>query len=85
MAFRGRVYPMPPHLSNVGSDLRRGMLLTFALPKKLGKRGLYWLKVHLANLAGKDKISFDERADYTDENMGSIPGCVEDPFVAESR
>ena len=79
MDFRGRVYPMPPHLSNVGSDLCRGML-TFAQPKKLGKRGLYWLKVHLANLAGKDKITFDERADYTDQNMENIRACVQDPF-----
>ena len=79
MDFRGRAYPMPPHLSNVGSDLCRGML-TFAHAKKLGKRGLYWLKVHLANFAGKDKISFDERADYTDQNMDNIRASVEDPF-----
>ena len=49
--FRGRAYPVPPHFSIVGSDLCRG-LLVFAHPKKLGRNGLYWLKVHLANLAG---------------------------------
>jgi len=49
--FRGRAYPVPPHLSIVGSDLCRA-LLVFAHPKPLGKNGLYWLKVHLANLAG---------------------------------
>lgn len=49
--FRGRAYPVPPHLSIVGSDLCRG-LLTFADSKALGENGLYWLKVHLANLAG---------------------------------
>ena len=49
--FRGRAYPVPPHLSIVGSDLCRA-LLVFAEPKALGENGLYWLKVHLANLAG---------------------------------
>lgn len=49
--FRGRAYPVPPHLSIVGSDLCRSLLM-FAHPKPLGKNGLYWLKVHLANLAG---------------------------------
>lgn len=79
MDFRGRAYPIPPHLSNVGSDLCRGML-TFANAKKLGPRGLYWLKVHLANLAGNDKITFDERADFTEQNMENVRAAVEDPF-----
>jgi len=77
--FRGRAYPVPPHLSNIGSDLCRGML-TFAESKPLGPRGLYWLKVHLANLAGNDKISFDDRAAFTDNNMENVRACVEDPF-----
>lgn len=71
--------PVPPHLSNVGSDLCRGML-TFAEAKPLGKRGLFWLKVHLANFAGKDKMSFDERAAYTDDNMANVRASVDDPF-----
>jgi hypothetical protein len=44
--FRGRAYPVPPHLNHLGSDICRG-LLKFAEKKPLGKRGLYWLKVHL--------------------------------------
>ena len=44
--FRGRAYPVPPHLSNVGSDLCRG-ILTFAESKPLGEHGLYWLKVRI--------------------------------------
>eukprot|EP00548_Thalassiothrix_antarctica_P005581 CAMPEP_0194132834 /NCGR_PEP_ID=MMETSP0152-20130528/3204_1 /TAXON_ID=1049557 /ORGANISM="Thalassiothrix antarctica, Strain L6-D1" /LENGTH=1031 /DNA_ID=CAMNT_0038828011 /DNA_START=95 /DNA_END=3190 /DNA_ORIENTATION=- len=83
MDFRGRAYPIPPHLSNVGSDLCRGML-TFAEKKPLGSRGLYWLKVHLANLAGNDKISFDNRAAFTEENMSNIRAAVENP-LGENR
>lgn len=55
-------------------------MLTFAEAKPLGNRGFYWLKVHLANLAGNDKISFDERASFTDENMENIRAAVDDPF-----
>ncbi|KAG7337255.1 DNA-directed RNA polymerase [Nitzschia inconspicua] len=77
--FRGRAYPIPPHLSNVGSDLCRGVL-TFADAKPLGKRGLFWLKVHLANFAGKDKMSFEARAEYIDNNMDNVRASVSDPF-----
>jgi DNA-directed RNA polymerase len=71
--------PVPPHLSNVGSDLCRGML-TFADAKPLGKKGLYWLKVHLANFAGKDKMSFDDRAKYVDDNIDKVRASVDNPF-----
>ena len=77
--FRGRAYPVPPHLSTVGSDLCRG-LLSFAKKKPLGKRGFYWLKVHLANLGGNDKVSFDDRAKHTEGNMERIRAAVDDPF-----
>eukprot|EP00523_Entomoneis_sp_CCMP467_P022963 CAMPEP_0168827670 /NCGR_PEP_ID=MMETSP0727-20121128/117_1 /TAXON_ID=265536 /ORGANISM="Amphiprora sp., Strain CCMP467" /LENGTH=1128 /DNA_ID=CAMNT_0008880841 /DNA_START=18 /DNA_END=3404 /DNA_ORIENTATION=- len=77
--FRGRAYPIPPHLSNVGSDLCRG-LLQFAKSKPLGPRGLYWLKVHLANFAGNDKITFDERVKFVDEHMDVVRRSAENPF-----
>jgi DNA-directed RNA polymerase len=80
--FRGRSYPVPPHLSNVGSDLCRGML-KFAEEKPLGQRGLYWLKVHLANFAGKDKMTFDARVKYVDDNMDHIRASASDPFAGE--
>eukprot|EP00804_Cyclotella_cryptica_P010684 CCRYP_005499-RB/>CCRYP_005499-RB protein AED:0.03 eAED:0.03 QI:288/1/1/1/1/1/4/386/1180 len=77
--FRGRAYPVPPHLSIVGSDLCRALLM-FAHPKPLGPNGLYWLKVHLANLAGANKMSFDGRAQFADDNMDNIRAAVNDPF-----
>jgi DNA-directed RNA polymerase len=58
--FRGRAYPIPPHLNHVGSDLCRG-LLRFAEGRPLGPRGLFWLKVHLANLMGQDKYAARHR------------------------
>lgn len=82
MDFRGRAYPIPPHLSNVGSDLCRGML-SFAEAKPLGPRGLYWLKVHLANLAGMNKMSFDARALLIEKHMDKVRCSAEDPFAGE--
>jgi len=60
LGFRGRAYPIPPHLNHIGGDLSRG-LLRFADAKFLGPRGFCWIEVHLANLYGYDKANFDER------------------------
>lgn len=65
MDFRGRLYPIPPHLNHMGPDIARG-LLEFSEGKKLGTSGLRWLKIHLANKMGKDKLSMADREDYVD-------------------
>ena len=54
MDFRGRAYPIPPHLNHMGNDLCRGMM-EFAEAKPLGKRGIEWLKIQIATLAGISK------------------------------
>ena len=61
MDFRGRVYPIPPHLNHMGADINRG-LLEFSKSKPLGENGLFWLKVHLANKIGQDKLPLYQRA-----------------------
>jgi DNA-directed RNA polymerase, mitochondrial len=55
-------------------------MLMFADGKPLGPRGLYWLKVHLANFAGKDKMTFDDRAAFVDEHIDSVMRSAIDPF-----
>jgi DNA-directed RNA polymerase len=77
--FRGRAYPVPPHLNHMGADVCRG-LLTFADSKPLGERGLRWLKIHLSNLMGKDKISMDDRAAYTEANMAEVMDSADRPL-----
>ncbi|GBP01415.1 DNA-directed RNA polymerase, mitochondrial [Eumeta japonica] len=52
--FQGRVYPLPPHLNHLGSDLARSMLI-FDQPKPLGVDGFSWLKLHCINLTGLKK------------------------------
>ena len=46
MDFRGRAYPMPPHLNHLGSDTSRG-ILQFAEGRALGEHGLEWLYVQV--------------------------------------
>ncbi|RYY32663.1 hypothetical protein EON62_05090, partial [archaeon] len=77
--FRGRAYPVPPHLNHMGADVCRG-LLVFAHGKPLGARGLRWLKIHLSNLMGKDKVSFDDREAYTEAHMEEVFKCYDDPL-----
>ncbi|KAI0753612.1 DNA/RNA polymerase [Fomes fomentarius] len=77
--FRGRAYPIPPHLSHIGDDLSRGLLL-FDEAKPLGARGLRWLKIHLANLYGYDKASFDERVQFVHDHLDDIYDSAERPL-----
>lgn len=44
--YRGRAYPISPHLNHIGNDLCRG-LLEYSERRPLGKSGLRWLKVKL--------------------------------------
>ncbi|KIJ06872.1 hypothetical protein PAXINDRAFT_41991, partial [Paxillus involutus ATCC 200175] len=77
--FRGRAYPIPPHLNHIGDDLSRGLLM-FAEAKPLGERGLRWLKIHLANLYGFDKGSFDERVEFVMKRLDDIYDSAEKPL-----
>jgi len=81
--FRGRAYPLPPHLNHIGDDVCRG-LLQFSEPKPLGKEGLFWLKVTTANLFGKDKVPFEERISFVDDSRELITAVARDPLSSES-
>ena len=77
--FRGRIYPIPPHLNHISADICRG-LLEFADGKPIGKNGLVWLKIHLANKMGKDKMSMPERILYVDSILPLVERCTKDPL-----
>ncbi|KAJ2699031.1 DNA-directed RNA polymerase, partial [Coemansia spiralis] len=78
MDFRGRAYPIPPHFNHLGNDLCRG-LLTFHEGRPLTERGIYWLKIHLANLFGKDKLSHTERIAFVNDNVDNITAAADNP------
>ncbi|XP_050213879.1 DNA-directed RNA polymerase 3, chloroplastic [Mercurialis annua] len=78
--FRGRAYPMHPHLTHLSSDLCRG-ILEFAGGRPLGKSGLRWLKIHLANLysGGVEKLSHDGRLAFVENHLADIFDSAENP------
>lgn len=77
--FRGRMYPYAAHLNPQSEDTGRG-LLEFAVGKPLGERGLFWLKVHTANVFGIDKVSFEERVKWVNEHMEEIHDSAVQPL-----
>ncbi|KAJ6861061.1 DNA-directed RNA polymerase 2B [Populus alba x Populus x berolinensis] len=79
--FRGRAYPMHPYLNHLGSDLCRG-ILEFAEGCPLGKSGLRWLKIHIANLfaGGVDKLSYEERIAFTENHLDDIFDSADKPL-----
>ena len=77
--FRTRFYPMPQALHPQCDDIGKG-LLEFADGIALGERGLFWLKVRAANCFGQDKVSLDERVEWTNENIDAIIDSGNDPL-----
>lgn len=61
-----------------GSDLAKGVI-HFADCKPLGPRGVYWLKVHIANSFGFDKVRLDDRAAWVDQHWGDIERALDHP------
>jgi DNA-directed RNA polymerase len=80
--FRGRAYPTTPVFNHLGRDHTR-CLLEFAKKKPLGNKGYRWLKIHLANLMGNDKESFDAREDYVTENIHQVLDSADHPLTGE--
>ena len=78
--FRGRANAACDLLSPQSGDLDRGLIL-FAEPRKQTSIGKYWLKVHVANLFDQDKIPFDDRVKWVDENMAMFHHINEDPYT----
>lgn len=77
--FRGRMYACSDDLSPQGNDVQRG-LLEFAHGDPLDETGVRWLKIHLANCYGVDKVGFDARVKWAEENEPMILAVANDPL-----
>jgi len=77
--FRGRAYTTCELLSPQSSDLDRGMI-RFSNGVKITERGRYWQKIYLANLFDQDKVSFDKRIQWVDDNWDMIERISQDPY-----
>lgn len=78
--FRGRAYTLPPHLTHLGADLGRSLMM-FHQKKKLGVDGLTWLKLHCINLTGlKKRDSVRERLLFAEEVLDEILDSADNPM-----
>lgn len=78
MDWRGRVYAVPM-FNPQGNDMQKG-LLTLAVGKPIGADGFKWLKVHGANCAGVDKVTFEERIKWVEDNHENIMAAAKAPM-----
>lgn len=80
MDFRGRIYPIPS-FSPQGDDLCKGLLLFADTPPCQNKDDIRWLAITGANLAGEDKISYDDRIRWVQDNEAIILNVAKDPMA----
>ena len=76
---RGRIYPIQNYLTPIGSDLAKAMLL-FNEPQELDPEVLY---IHIANCFGKDKISFEDRIKWVENNLQELYNIGVNPWNNE--
>lgn len=78
--WRGRIYPVASSLSPQGDDSAKA-LLRFAQGAPLGQDGAYWLAIHGANSYGIDKVAFEERVQWVEDNTDMVLACAADPLA----
>jgi len=78
--FRSRDYPVGSFLHPQGPDWARS-LLRFARGVPItDNNGVSWLAVQAANKWGHDKVSFNDRVGWVEENEKMIRAVAKDPF-----
>ena len=94
--FRGRMYPRCRQLSPQGDDLDKA-LIRFKEWKPLGKRGIYWLHVHVHNLfedienknwkenrAPLKRQKFEDRHQWVRDNLAELRRIARNPTHKDS-
>lgn len=77
--WRGRVYPIPTFMSPQGCDYEKSLYL-FADARPVTEDAKRWLAIHVANCAGHDKLSLDDRVKWAEENESLISSLAQDPI-----
>ena len=71
ICFRTRAYPIPVHFNHHGSDAPRSGML-FDRPVELSDAGWRQIQIHTANKFGMDKVSYEDRVLWVEDNMDHI-------------
>nr|WP_320145684.1 DNA-directed RNA polymerase [uncultured Anaeromusa sp.] len=79
MDFRGRVYPISG-FSPQSDDVNKGLLEFADAPAFESEEPVKWLMIHGANVAGVDKVSFEDRIKWVQEHEEQILASAEDPI-----
>ena len=74
--YRGRVYPQNTQLNPQGTDFDKALLYF----SDEGSVNEYWLAWHVATTYGYDKLSHDDRVQWTRDNLALITRVAEDPI-----
>lgn len=77
--WRGRAYPVSTFLNPQGTDSDKA-LLQFADGKALGDNGARWLAIHGANTFGIDKVRFEDRVQWVEDNHDRILEAAMNPL-----
>lgn len=77
--FRGRLYTIPSFLNIQGTDLSRGLLQFERSERVRNKDEARWLAIHGANCWGYDKVTLDEREQWSYDNAEMIVRIATDP------
>lgn len=78
MDFRGRIYPVPV-FSFQGDDVNKSLIEFADAPACQDEICWDWLLIEGANLAGIDKVSYDDRKKWVMDNEAQIMAVVNDP------
>lgn len=78
--FRSRVYPIPLYLHPQGDDTARALLLFGGDPEPLDEEGTLAAYIQAANMWGEDKLSLEERVDWTNDHLEQIRTWAEHPL-----
>jgi len=77
--YRGRIYYAPQHFNPQGSDLSKS-LIHFSKGKPITSKGaVKWFKIHIANLAGNDKLPLGDRVKWVNRNHDKLINWATDP------
>jgi len=77
--YRGRAYPIPAFLTPQDTDFGKS-LIRFSNESVITVKGIEWLSFQCATTYGLDKATWEERLQWTRDNLFTVTAVAEDPI-----